>query len=197
LEGTPREIRLKTRRLSSVGRAVEDVEIRVVATDGRVLGAGQTGEVLLRSVRQMRGYWGDKGATRTAETVDEAGWIHTGDLGFLDEGGYLFLAGRAGDLIIRGGENVSPEEVEAVIYEHPDVAEVGVVGVPDEDWGEEVLAAVVPRHGSDLTEADLVAYCTEHLARYKRPARFSFLDQLPRTSTGKLLRRELRGLIGG
>jgi acyl-CoA synthetase (AMP-forming)/AMP-acid ligase II len=197
LEGTPAEIELKTRRLSSVGRAVEDVEIRVVAKDGTVLGPGEAGEVHLRSVRQMRGYWGDKGASRTAETVDDAGWIHTGDLGFLDEGGYLFLGGRAGDLIIRGGENISPEEVESVIYEHPDVAEVGVVGIPDEDWGEQVLAVVVPRHGSGLTEADLVAFCAEHLAGYKRPARFGFLDRLPRTSTGKLLRRELRGLIDG
>jgi acyl-CoA synthetase (AMP-forming)/AMP-acid ligase II len=197
LEGTPEEIELKTRRLSSVGRVVEDVEIRVVAKDGTVLGAGETGEVHLRSVRQMRGYWGDEGDARTAETVDRAGWIHTGDLGFLDEGGYLFLGGRAGDLIIRGGENISPEEVESVIYEHPDVEEVGVVGVPDEDWGEQVLAVVVPRNGSGLTKADLAAFCAEHLAGYKRPAHLKFLDRLPRTSTGKLLRRDLRGLLDG
>ena len=144
----------------------------------------------------MTGYWGS-GQSRTAETIDDAGWIHTGDLGHLDEDGYLFLGGRAGDMIIRGGENVAPEEVEAVLYDHPDVAEAGVVGVPDEEWGERVVAAVVRRPESELDETSLREHCREHLAGFKRPDTIVFLEQLPRTSTGKLLRRELPSLIGG
>ncbi len=191
LIGTDEEVADKVRRLGSVGRAVEDVEVRIVGLDDRVLGPGEIGEVQLRSGRQMTGYWGS-GSSRTAETIDTEGWIHTGDLGYVDEGGYLFLGGRAGDQIIRGGENVAPEEVEAVLYEHPDVVEAGVVGVEDEEWGERVLAVVVRRPGSELDEAGLQAFCREHLAAFKRPDTIIFLERLPRTSTGKLLRRDLR-----
>ena len=194
MEGSPDVIAKKLRRLSSVGRAVDDVEMRIVDQNGAVQGPGERGEVQLRSARHMTGYWGAGGA-RTAETLDDAGWIHTGDLGYLDDDGYLFLGGRAGDLIIRGGENISPEEVESAVYEHPDVVEVGVVGVPDEVWGERVVAAVVRREGSQLDAAALAAFCGTRLAGYKRPERFVFLHQLPRTSTGKLLRRDLPDLI--
>ncbi len=190
LTGTEAEIARKTERLASVGRAVDDVDIRIVADDGTVLGPRQIGEVQLRSARQMTGYWGS-GSDRTADTIDDAGWIHTGDLGLLDEDGYLFLGGRAGDQIIRGGENIAPEEVEAVLYEHPDVEEAGVVGVADEEWGERVLAAVVLRAGSQIDAADLKEYCRSRLAGFKRPDLIAFVDQLPRTSTGKLLRRDL------
>jgi acyl-CoA synthetase (AMP-forming)/AMP-acid ligase II len=196
LDGGPAALDRKLRRLASVGRPVDDVELRIVGPDGAVLGPGEPGEVQLRSRRQMTGYWGS-GSARTAETIDDAGWIHTGDLGHLDEDGYLFLGGRAGDQIIRGGENIAPEEVEAVLYEHPDVAEAGVVGVPDEEWGERVLAAVVRRPGTDLDEPSLQDFCRDRLAGFKRPDAFVFLDRLPRTSTGKLLRRELPALMAG
>jgi acyl-CoA synthetase (AMP-forming)/AMP-acid ligase II len=193
LQGTPDEIERKRRRLASVGRAVGDVELRVVGDDGRPLSAGDVGEVQLRSGRQMTGYWGS-GSSRTADTLDDEGWIHTGDLGQLDEDGYLFLGGRAGDQIIRGGENIAPEEVEAVLYEHPDVVEAGVVGVADEEWGERVLAAVVRRPESTLDEGSLREFCRDRLAGFKRPDTIVFVEQLPRTSTGKLLRPELAGL---
>lgn len=193
LDGTPEDVAEKRRRLASVGRAVGDVEIRIVAADGSVLPPGDVGEVQLRSRRQMSGYWGrEPGAG-----LDGERWIHTGDLGHLDDGGYLFLGGRAGDMIIRGGENVAPEEVEAVIYEHPAVAEAGVVGIPDEEWGERVAAAVVVRPGSAVGADDLREHCRDRLAGSKRPDMIVFLPELPRTSTGKLLRRALPDLLGG
>ncbi|HUF96729.1 MAG TPA: AMP-binding protein [Ilumatobacter sp.] len=195
LTGTFEEISLKEERLASVGRAVDDVDLRIVGTDGAVLGVGEIGEVQLRSDRQMAGYWGS-GSSRTAEAIDEAGWIHTGDMGLLDSDGYLFLGGRAGDQIIRGGENIAPEEVEAVLYDHPDVIEAGVVGVPDEQWGERVMAAVVLRAGSTVAVDDIVDHCRGRLAGFKRPDLIVFTDHLPRTSTGKLLRRDLPALLG-
>lgn len=190
LTGTPQEIERARRRLSSVGRAVDDVELRVVDEAGSPLGPGETGEVQIRTARTMSGYWGAN-ARATGSTVDAEGWVHTGDIGYLDDEGYLFLGGRAGDLIIRGGENISPEEVEAALYEHPDVAEAGVVGVPDEEWGESVALAVVPRPGSTLTRQAVLEYCAARLPGYKRPTEVVLMESLPRTSTGKLLRREL------
>lgn len=194
VEGSPDEIELKRRRLSSVGRAVDDVELRVVGEDGQPAASGEVGEVQIRTFRTMSGYWGaNSEATRGA--VDTEGWVHTGDLGYLDEDGYLFLGGRRGDLIIRGGENISPEDVEAALYEHPDISEAGVVGVPDEEWGESVALAVVPRPGANLTVDDVLRFCAERLPGYKRPERVLVLESLPRTSTGKLLRRELLPLF--
>jgi acyl-CoA synthetase (AMP-forming)/AMP-acid ligase II len=178
------------RRLASVGKAVEDVELRVVGESGAVLGAGEVGEVQIRTGRTMTGYWGSSSGA-TAKALDDQGWVHTGDLGYLDEDGYLFLGGRAGDLIIRGGENISPEDVESTIYEHPDIAEAGVVGIPDEEWGEAVGVAVVPRPGRQLSVDEVLSFCSDRLPGYKRPEHVLILDALPRTSTGKLLRREL------
>lgn len=188
--GTPEEVEAKLRRISSVGKAVDDVELRVVDESGSPLGAGEVGEVQIRTSRTMTGYWGSSSGA-TAKALDQEGWVHTGDLGYLDEEGYLFLGGRAGDLIIRGGENISPEDVESTIYEHPDIAEAGVVGIPDEEWGETVGLAVVFRPGVSLSADDVLAFCAERLPGYKRPERVLLLEALPRTSTGKLLRREL------
>jgi acyl-CoA synthetase (AMP-forming)/AMP-acid ligase II len=187
-EGTPEEQERKLRRLRSVGRVLDDVEVRIMGPEGTELPAEQPGEVWLSTFRKMEGYWGAKEKTRV--TVDEEGWIHTGDMGFLDEDGYLFLVGRAGDMIIRGGENIAPDEVEAVLYEHPDVLEAAVVGVPDEEWGERVVASVVLREGGTTIEV-LMDHCRKHLASFKRPERIVAMDELPRTSTGKLLRRDL------
>lgn len=194
MEGSAEEIDRKRRRLASVGKAVADVELRVVDGSGAPVPSGEVGEVQIRTFRAMSGYWGaNSGAT--GKTVDDEGWVHTGDLGYLDEDGYLFLGGRAGDLIIRGGENISPEDVEAAIYEHPDVSEAGVVGVPDEEWGETVAVAVVPRPGSALDAQALREFCSERLPGYKRPEQVVVVESLPRTSTGKLLRRELLPLF--
>lgn len=191
IEGTQAEMELKLRRLSSVGRPVDDVEMRVVDPAGRPLEANMTGEVQVRTYRAMTGYWGKEEKTRV--TIDDEGWVHTGDLGYFDDGGYLFLTGRSGDMIIRGGENVSPEEVEAILYEHPGVLEAGCVGITDEEWGERVMACAVVKDG--VTEDDLLAHCKAHLAPFKRPERVMLMPELPRTATGKLLRRNLKPLF--
>lgn len=177
----------KERRLRSVGQILDDVNVRIVDPLGNVLGPNETGEVQLMTYRTMDGYWGAEEKTRV--TIDDEGWVHTGDLGHLDEENYLFLTGRAGDMIIRGGENIAPEEVEAVLYEHPDVIEAAVVGIPDETWGERVVAALVVREGASLDE--IYAHAHDHLAGFKRPEKLHLADELPRTSTGKLLRRHL------
>ena len=195
IEGDEAERAAKLARLGSVGRPVDDVEARIVDPLGTPLGAGEVGEVQLRTARAMRGYWGSDEKTRV--TIDDEGWVHTGDLGFLDDGGYLFLAGRANDLIIRGGENIAPEEVEAVLYEHPEVVEAAAAGIPDEEWGERVFAAAVLREGASCTEADLTAFCAERLAGPKRPERVVVVDELPRTSTGKVVRRRLVPVLEG
>jgi acyl-CoA synthetase (AMP-forming)/AMP-acid ligase II len=178
---------IKLARLRSVGKVLDDVEVRIVGPDGSVLGPGESGEVQLRTYRAMDGYWGAEAKTRV--TIDDEGWVHTGDLGYLDDDRYLFLTGRSGDMIIRGGENVAPEEVEAVLYEHPDVVDAAVVGLPDETWGERVVAAVVLRPGGSVDAVS--AFAREHLAPFKRPDPIYETETLPRTSTGKLLRRNL------
>jgi len=177
----------KLARLSSVGQVLDDVEVRIVDPAGNVLGPGEHGEVQLRTYRAMDGYWGAEEKTRV--TIDEENWVHTGDLGFLDDDNYLFLSGRSGDMIIRGGENIAPEEVEAVLYEHGDVLDAAVVGLKDETWGERVVAAVVLRDGGSLESVQ--EHLQVHLAGFKRPDAIHLTEELPRTSTGKLLRRHL------
>jgi acyl-CoA synthetase (AMP-forming)/AMP-acid ligase II len=193
IEGTDEEKALKLKRLSSVGKVLDDVEVRVVDEAGNPMGPDVVGEVQLKTFRAMDGYWGNEEKTRV--TVDNEGWVHTGDLGYLDAEDYLFLAGRTGDMIIRGGENVSPDEVEAILYEHPSVLEAAVVGVSSEEWGERVVAAAVVRPGSGTTGDDLVQHARERLAPFKRPEAVHLMDELPRTSTGKLLRRDLIPLL--
>ncbi|MEM8922938.1 MAG: AMP-binding protein [Actinomycetota bacterium] len=178
---------VKLARLRSVGQVLDDVAVRIVDPEGNVLGPGEHGEVQLMTYRAMDGYWGAEEKTRV--TIDDDGWVHTGDLGYLDDDNYLFLSGRSGDMIIRGGENVAPEEVEAVLHDHADVLDAAVVGIDDETWGERVVAAVVLRDGGSVDAVE--GHAKEHLAAFKRPAAFHVTDELPRTSTGKLLRRHL------
>lgn len=190
-EGSPQEQETKLRRLRSVGKVLDDVEVQICDEGGNAVPPNTPGEVWLRTFRAMDGYWGNPEKTRV--TVDGSGWVHTGDLGYLDEDGYLFLSGRSGDMIIRGGENIAPEEVEAVLYEHPDVIEAAVIGVPDETWGERVVAAVVLRPG---VGTDVIAdHAREHLSSFKRPEEILTFEELPRTSTGKLVRRNLLPLV--
>lgn len=191
LEGSEQQIALKLARLGSVGRVLDDVQVRIVGEGGALLEPGEVGEVQLKTYRATSGYWGRREKTRV--TIDADGWVHTGDLGYLDEDNYLFLTGRAGDMIIRGGENVSPEEVEAVLHEHPAVSDAAVVGLPDEEWGERVAAAVVLREPCDA--ALIMDHCRSRLAPFKRPAVIHLAAELPRTSTGKLLRRHLVPLL--
>jgi long-chain acyl-CoA synthetase len=181
-------------RLSSIGQPVADVEVRVVDEAGAELPAGETGEIIARGPRLMSGYWGK--ADSTAETL-RGGWLYTGDLAYVDEDGYIFLQGRAKDFIKRGGEMVAPEEVENLIHGYDGVAECAVIGLPDDTWGEQVVAIVVTEAGADVTEESVKAICQEHLARFKRPERVLIVDYLPRNSLGKVLKRELREKFAG
>jgi acyl-CoA synthetase (AMP-forming)/AMP-acid ligase II len=177
-------------RPGSVGRALPGVELRIVDAEGRALPVGETGEIATRSLANMVAYFNRPEAT--AETIDSDGWLRTGDAGFLDAEGFLYLRDRVKDMIISGGENVYPVEVENAIRTHPDVADVAVVGVPDEKWGERVLAVVVPKSGAAPSADSIVAWSRERIAAYKSPKSVRFVAELPRNASGKVLRRELR-----
>ena len=180
-------------RLLSAGRPVAGAEVRVVdPATGKDLGPGEVGEFWVRSDQHMAGYWGKPEAT--AETLLPDGWLRTGDAGYRDEAGYLYISDRVKDMIISGGENVYPAEVERVVAEYPGVADVAVIGVPDDKWGEAVKAVVVAAPGATLDEAGLIAHCQAALAGYKCPKSVDLVDALPRNPTGKILRRELRTL---
>jgi long-chain acyl-CoA synthetase len=176
-------------RLGSAGIARTDVEVRVVDAEDRDLPVGETGEVLARGDVVMAGYWKNEAATR--ETL-RGGWLHTGDVGAFDADGFLTLKDRSKDVIISGGANIYPREVEEVLLRHPEVAEVSVVGRPDRDWGESIVAFVVTRGGAPLAEAELDALCLASIARFKRPKEYVFLDALPKNNYGKVLKTELR-----
>lgn len=176
-------------RIGSAGTIRTDVEARVVDEDDNELPPGEPGEIVARGDVVMAGYWENPEAT--AETL-RGGWLHTGDIGSFDERGFLFLLDRAKDMIISGGNNVYPREVEEIIVQHPAVAQVVVVGVPDDYWGEAVRAVVVPEAGADVDEAQIIAFCGEHLAGYKKPKGVDFADELPVSGYGKVLRREVR-----
>ncbi|OGO43887.1 MAG: hypothetical protein A2Z05_01545 [Chloroflexi bacterium RBG_16_60_22] len=191
---TEEERERKLKRLASIGKPMADVQMKVVDDDGKKLGPNEVGEILARGPRVMSGYWRDE--EKTAKTIDKDGWVHTGDVGYVDEDGYYFLSGRSSDMIIRAGENISPEELENVIREHPKVEDVAVIGVPDETWGEEPRAVVIPRKGEKPTEEEIMEWCREHLASYKRPRTVVFVDSLPRNPMGKLIKREIREKYG-
>jgi long-chain acyl-CoA synthetase len=177
-------------RLRSAGREIVGVEMAVLREDGAPCAAGEVGEVVARGPNFMLGYW-NKPAETAAALRD--GWYWTQDLGYLDADGYLFLVDRAKDMIISGGENVYSIEVEDAIMSHPAVLECAVVGLPDDTWGERVHAAVVLKPGAVLDAEGLVEHCTERIARYKTPRSVEFLDELPKSGAGKILKRELRG----
>ena len=189
LEGSPREVERKLQRLSSIGRPLPDVEVRIVDAEGTEVRQGEIGEITVRTPRLMKGYLSQDDAT--AQTVVH-GWLHTRDMGWLDADGYLYLTGRQDDLIIRGGENISPAEVEAVLQAHPAIEEAAIIGVPDVDWGEQVMAIVVPRADSPLTVEEVIDWCQQRLAGFKRPAMVRFVPELPRNPLGKILRKDLR-----
>ena len=179
-----------SKRMRSVGTPLEGVEVKIIDEQGDELPADTVGEIATRSSKNMRGYWNNPDATE--ETIDADGWLRTGDAGYLDEDGYLYIHDRVKDMIISGGENVYPAEVENAIYAHPDVADVAVIGVPHEKWGEAVKACVVVKEGKELSEAAIIAHSREHIAGYKCPKSVDFIEALPRNPSGKILRRELR-----
>lgn len=195
LTGTEEEKEKKLKRLaSSIGRPLPDVEMKVIDEDGRELPLGEIGEIVARGPRVMSGYWKD--AEKTAQALTPDGWLRTSDMGYRDEEGYFYLAGRADDMIIRGGENISPEEVENVLYSHPKVEEAAVIGVPDPEWGQEPRAIVVLKKGESATAEEIMEFCRGRLSGFKRPRSVIFVDSLPRNPMGKILKRVLRQEYG-
>jgi acyl-CoA synthetase (AMP-forming)/AMP-acid ligase II len=191
---TGEELEKKLKRLRSVGRPRDDVAIFIMDNHGNILGPNQEGEICVASARVMAGYYGNEEATK--EAIQD-GILHTGDVGYMDEDGYLFITGRKKDLIIRGGENISPGEIEAVLMDHPDIDDAAVIGVPDLDWGEVVKAIVVRRPGAQITPEEIIQYTKSRLASYKAPQYVAFVDELPRNPMGKVLKTELRKTHGG
>ncbi|MDO9262510.1 MAG: long-chain-fatty-acid--CoA ligase [Desulfosalsimonadaceae bacterium] len=179
----------KTGLLVSAGKASLCSEIRIVDPEGHPLPANETGEITVRGKHVMVGYWKNPEQTRKAL---RDGWYHTGDMGFMDENGYLFLRDRKADMIVTGGENVYPKEVEDVLYEHPAVSMAAVVSAPDQRWGERVQAVVVLKPGQNATEEALIAFCKKRLGGYKCPKSVEFWDALPTTPIGKILRKDVK-----
>jgi len=177
-------------RMRSAGKALPGVELAILDAEGNRLPPGEVGEIATRSPANMTGYWGLPEAT--AKTIDAEGWLRTGDAGYLDEDGYLYIHDRVKDMIISGGENIYPAEVENAIFGHPDVADVAVIGVPSERWGEEVKAVVVPKPGRSIEAESIIAWARERIAHYKAPKSVDVIEALPRNPSGKILRRELR-----
>ena len=177
-------------RMRAAGKAVPGVELKIVGSDGQTLPPGQVGEIVTRSSNNMLGYW--KQPEATARTLSADGWVFTGDAGTLDADGYVYIHDRLKDMIISGGENVYPAEVESAIYGHPDVADVAVIGVPDAQWGEAVKAVCVAKPGHSIDPASVIAWARERIAGFKVPKSVDVVPELPRNPTGKVLRRALR-----
>ncbi len=177
-------------RMRSAGKAVPGVKIEVRGEDNTELPRGEIGEICIHSPSNTAGYW--KLPEATAKTIDDDGWLHTGDAGIMDEDGYVYIQDRIKDMIISGGENVYPAEVESAIYGHPAIAEVAVIGIPSEKWGEEVKACCVPKPGMDIDANDVIAYTRERIAPFKCPKSVDVIPEMPRNASGKILRRQLR-----
>jgi acyl-CoA synthetase (AMP-forming)/AMP-acid ligase II len=176
-------------RLLSCGRALAGVEIRIVGPAGESLAPRQVGEIVCRTALVMKGYWNLPEETTRAFDGD---WFRTGDAGYLDEAGFLYIYDRVKDMIVSGGENVYPAEVESALYGHPAIADVAVIGVPDERWGEAVKAIIVLKPDQPASEVEILAHARKRIAGYKLPKSIDFVDALPRTPSAKILKRELR-----
>jgi long-chain acyl-CoA synthetase len=178
----------RERKIGSIGTPVKGVEMRVVDEDGGDVEHGEVGEIVIKGPNVMKGYWRKDDETQKAI---KDGWFHTGDMAKVDEEGYFFIVDRKKEMILRGGYNVYPREIEEVLYEHPAIAEVAVVGVPDDKMGEEVGAAIVLKKGEDASADDIKSYVKEQVASYKYPRKIWFVDELPKGPTGKILKREV------
>ena len=176
-------------RLGSAGRVMTGTRVEILDDDGKAVQRGEKGEICVKGDLVMPGYW--RNAQATADTL-AGGWLHTGDVGYLDEDDYLYISDRKKDFIISGGSNIYSREVEEVITRHPLVAAAAVIGVPDAEWGESVKAFVVRQPGAVVDGADIIAFCKDNMASYKKPKFVEFIDELPRNATGKVLKRELR-----
>jgi acyl-CoA synthetase (AMP-forming)/AMP-acid ligase II len=184
-----RALRDRPDLLLSAGKAIPGCEMKVVRPDGAQAAVGEVGEILVRGEQVMAGYW--RRPEANAETL-RGGWMHTGDAGFIDAEGYFFIRDRLKDMIVSGAENIYPAEIEAVLHAHPHVADVSVIGIPDDKWGETVMAVIVAKAGAAPDERDLDAFCRGRLGGFKVPRKYKFVDTLPRNPSGKVLKRELR-----
>jgi acyl-CoA synthetase (AMP-forming)/AMP-acid ligase II len=195
IEGTEEEKEKKLKRLSSsIGKPLPDVEIKIIDEGGKTIPPFGVGEILARGPRIMTGYWRDE--EKTSQVMTQDGWLRTGDMGYMDEEDYIYLTGRADDMIIRGGENISPEEVEDILHSHPKIEEAAVIGVSDPEWGQEPRAVVVLKKGEAATSEEIIEYCRSRLAGFKRPRSVFFIDSLPRNPMGKVMRKKLREEYG-
>jgi long-chain acyl-CoA synthetase len=184
-DGTPAEVA----RLASSGKAALNYEIRIVDENDKDVAVGEVGELIGKSEAMTIGYW--RMPEATAEKL-KGGWLHTGDLAKFDEEGFVYIVERKNDMIISGGVNVYPREVEEVLYRHPAVSEVSVIGIPDEHWGEVVKAVVVLKPGASATDAELIEFCGKNLAGYKKPKTVDFWKELPKSPQGKILKKDIR-----
>ncbi|MBW8463236.1 AMP-binding protein, partial [Acidovorax sp.] len=179
------------KRVSTVGQVQPHLEIKIVDPDtGAIVPIGQRGEFCTKGYSVMHGYWGDEAKTR--EAIDEGGWMHTGDLATMDAEGYVNIVGRIKDMVIRGGENIYPREIEEFLYRHPQVQDVQVVGVPDQKYGEELCAWIIAKPGTLPTEDDIRAFCKGQIAHYKVPRYIRFVTSFPMTVTGKIQKFKIR-----
>lgn len=181
-------------KIGSTGKPVMFGEVRIVDADNQPVAIGERGEVVMRGPNVMPGYWNNPDATK--ETIDSEGWLHSGDIAYQDEDGFFYICDRLKDMVISGGENVYPAEVESVLVGHETIAEVAVIGVPDEKWGEAVTAIVALHPGKSITLEELRDFATGHLARYKLPLHLHIIDEIPRNAAGKILKYELRNQFG-
>lgn len=189
LTGSPDLVAKRIRRLTSIGLPLDDVEVRLIAQDGSEVPNGEVGEIVARGPRLMLGYWNDE--ANTAEALQD-GWLRTGDIGRIDEDGYVYLVDRARDFIKRGGEMISPQEVERTLREHPSIQDAAVIGIPDSYWGESVRAVVVTTRGDSPSEKELIEHCRSKLASFKKPESIVVVEKLPRNELGKVLKKQLR-----
>ncbi len=195
IEGTEEEREIKLKRLSSsIGKPLPDVEVKIVDEKGSTVPPSEVGEILVKGPRIITGYWHDE--QKSSQVITPDGWLHTGDIGWMDNEGYIYLAGRANDMIIRGGENISPEEVEDVLHSYNKIEEAAVIGVPDPQWGQQPRAIVMLKKEEVATPEEIMEYCRSRLAGFKRPRSVVFVDSLPRNPMGKVLRRKLREQYG-
>jgi fatty-acyl-CoA synthase len=177
-------------RVSTVGRVMPHVEVKIVDANGHIVPRGEPGELCTRAYSVMIGYWEDQ--ERTREVLEPAGWMHSGDVATIDEDGYCRITGRIKDIVIRGGENISPREVEEYLYRHPAIRDVQVIGVPDDKYGEELCAWVVLRPDASVTADDIREFCRGQIAHYKIPRYIKFVDGYPMTATGKVQKFVMR-----
>jgi fatty-acyl-CoA synthase len=177
-------------RVSTVGRIQPHLEVKIVDRHGRVMPRGEAGELCTRGYSVMLGYWNDE--MRTKEAIDPAGWMHTGDLATIDEDGYCRIVGRIKDMVIRGGENIYPREVEEYLYRHPDILDVQVFGVPDTKYGEELCAWIISKAGAALDEESVRKFCQDRISHYKIPRYIRFVESFPSTVTGKVQKFAMR-----